>query len=170
MLEQDPSEDFYPEHIPLKTPRPLFAGEQERCWRRPERRTSARRGAVWLMLHWVCRVPKCCSSVTNTSISRMPVNRSFTSTMTTSVIADESAGWPQPRVRPAVPRCWGVGSHGPVIWDLAAIDEQAGGARGARGWYRAHVSPQTLRDTFAVDRAREGASEEELLGAAGTGG
>ncbi|MBX6343163.1 MAG: tyrosine-type recombinase/integrase, partial [Thermomicrobiaceae bacterium] len=26
-----------------------------------------------------------------------------------------------------------------------------------------HVSPQSLRDTFAVDRAREGASEEDLL-------
>ena len=30
MLAVDPTENFYPDPIPLKTPRPLFAAEQEK--------------------------------------------------------------------------------------------------------------------------------------------
>src|SRR6185295_6674141 len=51
MLDDDPTESFYPDHIPLKTPRPLFAAEQEALAAAAGQDSSRAAALVWLLLH-----------------------------------------------------------------------------------------------------------------------
>jgi integrase/recombinase XerD len=50
MLEEDPTASFYPDHIPLKTPRPLFAAEQEALLDAAGDDSSRSAVMIWLML------------------------------------------------------------------------------------------------------------------------
>ncbi len=165
VLETDPSADFYPEHIPLKTPRPLFAGEQEQLLAAAERDGARAHAAVWLMLRL--------------GLSRAEVLQ----------LRHEHLDFSDPE-RPIVyiyyenPRHRGRerrlaassefaliyktlleehDAHGPVIGILPQSMNKLVERVARDAGFDRRVSPQTLRDTFAVDQARDGASEEELL-------
>ncbi len=165
MLEEDPTASFYPDHIPLKTPRPLFAAEQQALLVAAEADTSRAWAMVWLML-------------------RLGVSRGELLALRRDHI---DLGDPQ---RPVVyifydnPRWAGKERKLEATEEFAAIysaflAEHDGDGRlfellpqsvnklvervaRAAGITR-QISPQTLRDTWAVEQARAGATEDELL-------
>ncbi len=165
VLEKDPSEDFYPEHIPLKTPRPLFADEQERLLAAAEADGPRAAAAVWLMLHvGLSRAEVLQLRHEHVDLSdpdqpiiyvyydnqrhrgrerRLAANADF-ARLYRALLGDSDP-------------------HGPVISILPqSMNKLVERVAHAAGIDR-NVSPQTLRDTFAVDQARDGATEEDLL-------
>jgi integrase/recombinase XerD len=165
VLEDDPTEEFYPEHIPLKTPRPLFADEQERLLDAARRDGTRAHAAVWLMLRLGlsrAEVLQLRHEHIDLSDPEQPVvyiyyeNTRHRGRERRLAAASEFAGIYRDLADEPEPR-------GPLIAMLPQsmnklVDRVAKDANVGR-----QVSPQSLRDTFAVDQAREGATEEDLL-------
>jgi len=165
VLEDDPTEEFYPEHIPLKTPRPLFADEQERLLDAARRDGTRAYAAVWLMLRLGlsrAEVLQLRHEHIDLSNPEQPVvyiyyehtrhrgrERRLAAASEFVSIYRDLANEPEPR--------------GALIAMLPQsinklVDRVAKDANIGR-----QVSPQSLRDTFAVDQAHENATEEDLL-------
>jgi integrase/recombinase XerD len=165
LLEDDPTEEFYPEHIPLKTPRPLFADEQERLLAAAEEDGPRAHAAIYLML-------------------RLGLGRGEVLQLRPEHIDFSDPGQPIVYVYYEGTRHRGrerrlaAGPELLQLYERALAEREAGDpligilpqslnklvervARAA-GLNRP-VSPQTLRDTFAVDQARGGATEDDLL-------
>ncbi|HEX3721557.1 MAG TPA: site-specific integrase [Nitrolancea sp.] len=165
VLEDDPTEEFYPEHIPLKTPRPLFAEEQERLLEAARRDGTRAHAAVWLMLRIGlsrAEVLQLRHEHIDLSNPDQPVvyvyydNARHRGRERRLAATSEFAGIYRELVSEAEP-------SGALIAILPQsmnklVDRVAEDAKIGR-----QVSPQSLRDTFAVDRARDGATEEDLL-------
>ncbi len=165
VLESDPSSAFYPEHIPLKTPHPLFADEQARLLASAAEDGPRAHGAIWLMLRLgLSRAEVLQIRVDHVDVSdperpvvyvfyesprhrgkerKLAVGREF-GDLFQQLIEEYQ---PREHLFPILPQT------------LNKIVERVTQAAGLTK----HVSPQSLRDTFAVDRAREGATEEDLL-------
>ena len=165
VLSADPSENFYPEHIPLKTPQPLFAAEQERLLAAAAEDSPRTHAAVWLMLRLgVSRGELVALRAEQIDLSdpRRPIvyiyydnprwagkerhlaaDESFTAIYTRFL--DEYR--PSGLLFPILPQ-----SVNKIVERVAA----------AAGITR-KVTPQLLRDTYAVDQARAGADEGRLL-------
>lgn len=165
VLDDDPTEPFYPEHIPLKTPRPLFADEQERLLRAAEEDGSRAHAAIWLMLRL---------GLSRAEVLGLRAEHVDLTDPTEPVVY---IYYDNPRHRGRERRLAASAEFATIYQQLQdeigpldrlftilpqsmnklveRVAREAGMAR--------HVSPQTLRDTFAVDRAREGADEGELL-------
>lgn len=169
VLEDDPTASFYPEHIPLKTPRPLFAEEQARLLAAAAEDGTRAHTAIWLML--------------KLGLSRAEILQLRTEHIDLSDPA-----------RPVVYIFYENPKHRGRERKLSADAEFAASYQRLRDEYAAldhlfpilpqsvnklvervalaagltkRVSPQSLRDSFAVDRAREGATEQDLLGLLG---
>ncbi|MGA7670465.1 MAG: tyrosine-type recombinase/integrase [Nitrolancea sp.] len=165
VLEKDPSEDFYPEHIPLKTPRPLFADEQERLLAAAEEDSPRAATAVWLMLRLGlsrAEVLQLRHEHVDLSDPDQPIiyvyydNQRHRGRERRLAASAEFARLYRAVVGDTEP-------HGLIVSILPQsmnklVERVAKGAGIDRT-----VSPQSLRDTFAVDQAREGATEEDLL-------
>lgn len=165
VLESDASADFYPEHIPLKTPRPLFADEQERLLEAARRDGTRADTAVWLMLKLGlsrAEVLQLRHEHVDLSDPQQPViyvyydnprhrgrERRLAATAEFSAIYRALVGE--------------LGTNGQVIAILPQSMNKLVERVAREAGLDRPVSPQTLRDTFAVDRAREGAGEDELL-------
>ena len=165
ILEHDPTESFYPDHIPLKTPRPLFVAEQHAILAAARADATRSAALVWLLL-------------------RLGLTRGEA----LSVRADH-IDLADP-LRPVVyifydnPRWRGkerkleadaefaalydafVAEYTPAVrlfellpQSVNKLTERVARAAGIGK----HVSPQTLRDTYAVEQARAGADELQLL-------
>ena len=165
VLESDPSAAFYPEHIPLKTPHPLFAEEQARLLTAAAEGGSRAHAAIWLMLRLGlsrAEVLQLCVDHVDLSDPERPVVYVFYESLRhrgkeRKLAAGREFGniyqrlideyQPRDLLFPILPQ------------SLNKIVERVAQASGLTK----HVSPQSLRDTFAVDRAREGATEEDLL-------
>jgi len=165
MLDSDPTESFYPDHIPLKTPRPLFEAEQ-RAILDAASRDSTRTGVmVWLMLRL--------------GISRgelLALRRDhidFTDPDAPIVyIYYENPRWRgKERKLQADPEFAAlyeafVSEYVPIdmLFEMLpqSVNKLVERVAKAAGLNR-DVSPQTLRDTWAVERARDGADEHQLL-------
>jgi len=165
VLEHDPTESFYPEHIPLKTPRPLFREEQERILAAAEADGPRAHAAVWLML---------CLGLSRGEVLQLRADHVDLSDPEQPVVyvfyenprhrgreRKLAAGAPFTAIYRRL-----VEEHGPLDYlipilpqSLNKLVERVAQAAGIQR----HVTPQTLRDTFAVNRAREGADEAELL-------
>ncbi|HUZ03272.1 MAG TPA: site-specific integrase [Thermomicrobiaceae bacterium] len=165
VLDKDPSESFYPEHIPLKTPRPLFAEEQERLLAAATEDGVRAQLAVWLMLRLGlsrAEVLQLRAEHLDFSDPEHPVvyvfyddvrhrgrERKLAGDASLATIYRDFRG-----VYPDAERLFPIFPQ-----SLNKLVERVATATGLTK----HVSPQSLRDTFAVDRACEGADEADLL-------
>lgn len=165
VLERDPSADFYPEHIPLKTPRPLFADEQERLLAAAERDGPRAAAAIWLMLRLGlsrAEVLQLRHEHVDLSNPEQPIiyvyydnqrhhgrERRLAANAEFARLYRSLAGDEEPR--------------GPVIAILPQSMNKLVERVASDAGIDRRVSPQSLRDSFAVDQAREGATEENLL-------
>lgn len=165
VLRADPSERFYPEHIPLKTPQPLSAAEQERLLAASAEDSPRTHAAAWLLLRLgLSRGELVALRLNHVDLSdpRRPVvyiyydhprwagkERHLAADEVFAAIYSHFLDEYQPAdlLFPILPQ-----SVNKMIERVAAA---AGIAR--------KVTPQLLRDTYAVDRAREGADEDRLL-------
>lgn len=165
VLETDPTASFYPEHIPLKTPRPLFLDEQERLLAAAEADGPRAHAAVWLMLRLGLsrgEVLQLRADHVDLSDPAQPIVYVFYDnprhrgrerklaagapfTAIYQRLVEEDG--PLDRLIPILPQ------------SLNKLVERVALAAGIQR----HVTPQALRDTFAVNRARDGADEAELL-------
>jgi len=166
VLESDPTAAFYPEHIPLKTPQPLFAEEQERLLAAAAVDGPRAHLAIWLMLHLGLtrsEVLGLRASHIDWSDPERPVVYVFyetprrrlrerklaaTAELTTIYrkLCEETAD-PVDLLVPMLPQ------------SLNKLVERVARSAGITK----SVTPQTLRHTFAVEQARRGADEDELL-------
>ncbi len=165
VLPADPSENFYPEHIPLKTPQPLFAAEQERLLAAAAEDSPRTHAAIWLMLRLgLSRGELIALRAEHVDLSdpRCPVvyiyydNPRWAGKERHLAAAEEYAAIhsrfldayaPADLLFPILPQS--------VNKIVERVAEAAGIAR--------KVTPQLLRDTYAVDQARAGADESRLL-------
>lgn len=165
VLDADPTEEFYPEHIPLKTPRPLFADEQERLLQAAAEDGIRAAAAIWLMLRLgLARAELLGLRAEHIDFSdperpivyiyydnprhrgrerRLAADAEFTELYRR---LQHELG-PLDRLFQMLPQS--------VNKMVERVTEAAGLTR--------QVSPQNLRDTFAVERARESSDEEGLL-------
>lgn len=165
MLDRDPTESFYPDHIPLKTPRPLFESEQ-RSILDAAIADSPRSGLiVWLMLRL--------------GLSRGEVLQlrrdhiDFTDPAEPVVyVFYDNPRWrgkerklaASPELEPLFQAFDDEFHPGDLLFELLpqSVNKMTERVARAAGISK-RVSPQTLRDTYAVERAREGADEVQLL-------
>jgi integrase/recombinase XerD len=166
VLTTDPSENFYPDPIPLKTPRPLFAAEQGRLLAAAAADSARTHAAIWLML-------------------RLGVSRGELLGLRAEHIDLSDPEQPIVYIYYDNPRWAGKERHLAADAEFAAIyqkfvDEYAPDGKlfpilpqsvnkivervvEAAGLNREDVTPQTLRDSYAVDQARVGADESRLI-------
>jgi integrase/recombinase XerD len=166
VLESDPTAAFYPEHIPLKTPQPLFAEEQERLLAAAAEDGPRAHLAIWLMLKLGLtrsEVLGLRASHIDWSDPEKPVVYIFyeapkrrlrerklaASAELTEIYRRliEASDGPVDHLVPILPQ------------SLNKLVERVAQAAGIQK----PVTPQTLRHTFAVEQARRGATEDELL-------
>ena len=165
ILERDPTESFYPDHIPLKTPRPLFPAEQDAFM--SAARADSTRSAVmcWLML----RLGLSRGEVLQLRLEHLDLadpdeplvyvfydnvrwrdkERKLQATAEFHELFDafQREYEPEDRLFVMLPQ------------SINKMTERVARAAGITK----HVSPQTLRDTYAVEQAKAGADEVELL-------
>ncbi|MBX6755156.1 MAG: tyrosine-type recombinase/integrase [Thermorudis peleae] len=166
VLDEDPTDSFYPEHIPLKTPQPLFPDEQARLLAAAAAESARTHLMVWLML----RLGLTRSEVLGLRAGHIdwtdperPIvyifaegpkrrlrERKLAATAELRAIYERlvaESEEPLDRLVPVLPQT--------VNKIVERVAEAAGITK--------PVTPQVLRDTFAVEQARAGASEDELL-------
>lgn len=165
VLEHDPTAAFYSDRIPLKTPQPLFPKEQERLLAAAAAEGPRTHLAIWLMLrlglsrHEVLALR---ASHIDWADPERPIVYVFAEGEKRRLRERKLAGnrelteiyqrlleeeGPQDRLVPILPQ------------SLNKLVERVAAAAGISK----PVSPQTLRHTFAVEQAKRGASEDELL-------
>ncbi len=166
VLSSDPSENFYPDPIPLKTPRPLFANEQERLLAAAAADSPRAHAAIWLML-------------------KLGVSRGELINLRTDHIDLTNDQQPIVYIYYDNPRWAGKERHLAATSEFTAIYQQllatyeADGKLfpilpqsvnkiverivAAAGINRDDITPQTLRDSYAVDQVRSGADEDRLI-------
>jgi integrase/recombinase XerD len=165
VTEHDPTESFFPDHIPLKTPHPLFLEEQERLLEAAEEDGPRAHALIWLLL-------------------KLGLTRSEALRLRHSHIDLSDPSQPVVYIYYELPRHRGkerrlaAGQEFTAIY--VALVERYGRADrlvpilpqsvnklvervALAAGIEKPVSPQLLRDTFAVNHAREGATEEDLL-------
>lgn len=165
VLEHDPTAVFYSDRIPLKTPQPLFPEEQARLLAAAAAESPRTHLAIWLMLrlglsrHEVLALR---ASHIDWSDPDRPIvyifaegqkrrlrerklagSRELTEIYQTLVAQEGELD----RLVPILPQ------------SLNKMVERVAAAAGIAK----PVTPQTLRHTFAVEQAKRGASEDELL-------
>lgn len=165
MLDADPTESFYPDHIPLKTPRPLFEAEQRALLDAASRDSTRAAAMVWLMLHVGL------SRGELLSLRREHVDLSDPEEPVIYVFYDN------PRWRGKERKLVATAQFAklyeafltefvPVeqLFDMLpqSVNKLVERVARSAGITR-HVSPQMLRDTWAVEQARGGAEEVQLL-------
>ena len=165
MLETDPTESFYPDHIPLKTPRPLFPAEQQ-AFMDAARGDSTRSAAMcWLMLNLGLsrgELLQLRHEHLDLADSESPLVYVFydnvrwrdkerklqaTPAFVELYEAFRNDYRPQDKLFEILPQ------------SVNKMTERVGRAAGIVK----HISPQSLRDTYAVEQAKAGADETELL-------
>lgn len=165
MLEHDPTESFYPDHIPLKTPRPLLPEEQE-AFMQAARSDSSRSAVIcWLML--------------NLGLSRGELLQLRHEHLELAdpeaplvYVFYENPRWTDKERRlQATPEFIELyepfrAEYAPEerLFEMLPQSVNKLTDRVARhAGISKRVTPQSLRDTFAVEQAKLGADEVELL-------
>lgn len=165
VLEEDPTASFYPDHIPLKTPRPLFADEQARLLAAAAEDGPRAHAAIWLMLRVGlsrAEVLQLRAEHVDLSDPAGPVVYVFYENPRHQAKERKLAAGAEfaPIYRALLDEYDGLDHLFPILpQSLNKLVERVALAAGLTK----RVSPQSLRDTFAVDRARAGATEDDLL-------
>ena len=165
VLDADPTEGFYPHAIPLRSPIPLFADEQEALLQAAAEDEPWSLTAIWLMLRLgLSRAELLALRREHIELTdpEHPVVYVFYDDVTKrgkerKLAADaEFAGIYADFLerRPPVDLLFPVG--------FQAINGMVERVRNAAG-IKKDVTPQVLRHTFAVERAKSGADEQQLL-------
>ena len=165
VLRVDPTEGHYPHTIPLRSPIPLFAAEQEAMLAAAADDEHWSLPAIWLML----RLGLSRSELL--ALRREHIDLADPLNPVVYVFYDEPAKRGKERklaagkpfaamyasyleARSPVDLLFPVGPQ--------AVNGMVDRVREAAGIQK-EVTPQTLRNSFAIDRAHEGATEEDLL-------
>lgn len=165
VLPRDPTAGFFPNFIPLQTPRPLHASEQERLLAAAAADSTRAHAVIWLLLR-----------LGLTRGELLALRREHIDVATPSgpvvYVYYEQPRWAAKERHLATTPAFGalyqrfLAEYEPAgpLFSLAPqsvnklVDRVAEAADLGR-----HVKPRQLRDTFAVERAREGADEAMLL-------
>lgn len=165
ILEEDPTESFYPDHIPLKTPRPLFAAEQAAILDAAAKDASRSVAMIWLMLRLGLTRGELLG-LRGDHIDLVDPERP------TIYVFYDNPRW-RGKERKLEADATYAALHQTFIAEYRPIErlfemlpqsvnkltERVARAAGIAK----QVSPQTLRDTYAVEQARDGADEQRLL-------
>jgi integrase/recombinase XerD len=165
VLRADPTEGHYPHTIPLRSPVPLFPAEQEVFLAAAAEDEPWSLPAVWLMLRLGL------TRAELLALRRDHIDLAEPSGPVVYIFYDE----PSKRGKE---RKLAGGTEFAAIYDAylaarspvdllfpvgpQAVNGMVERVRAAAGIQK-DVTPQTLRHTFAVERAQDGASEEDLL-------
>ena len=165
VVKFDPTEGYYPHSISLRMPVPLFAAEQEALLGTAERDEAWSLLAIWCML----RLGLTRGEVLG--LRRDHIDRSKPEMPVVYVVYEELSKQSKDRHLAADTRFGEIlerylEQRNPpdVLFPVGppAINGMVDRVRKAAGIDR-DVTPQTLRTTFAVDRARAGADQQQLL-------
>jgi integrase/recombinase XerD len=165
VLTSDPSDGFYPEHIPLKTPNPLFDSEQEALIAAAGRDNGRTHVMVLLMLRL---------GISRGELVAMKRDHIDLSDVDNPVVYVfyENPRWRGKERHLAAPPEFGpvyrgfLAEHQPVdlLFEMLpqSVNKLVERVARAAGLTK-HVTPQLLRDTYAVNQARLGTDENKLL-------
>lgn len=165
MLDEDPTASFYPDHIPLKTPRPLLGSEQRSILVAAQNDSSRAAAMVWLML----RLGLSRGEVVGLRPEHVDLGDPHHPVI--YVFYDNPRWGGKERKLEAheefsalFAACVAEYEPGERLFELLpqSVNKLVERVARAAGITR-QISPQTLRDTWAVEQARAGASEEQLL-------
>ncbi len=165
VLSSDPTDGYYPHAIPLRTPIPLFAAEQEALLAAAADDEPWSLPAIWLMLKLGLTRGELLA------LRRDHVDLEDPARPVVYVFYDDAAKRGKERKLAADAEFAALYAayleakapadalfpHGPP-----AVNGMVDRVRRAAGLSK-EVTPQTLRHTYAVDKARAGADEEQLL-------
>jgi integrase/recombinase XerD len=165
VLRTDPTEGHYPHTIALRSPVPLFQAEQDAMLRAAADDEPWSLPAIWLMLRTGL------SRAELLALRREHIDLQEPANPIVYVFYDDPAKRGKERKLAAGPEFASIyaaylEARSPV--DLLfpvgpqAVNGMVDRVREAAGIQK-EVTPQTLRHTFAVDRARDGATEDDLL-------
>lgn len=165
VLTVDPTEGFYPHSIPLQSPIPLFADEQEALLRAAAEDEPWSLTAIWLMLRLGLTRGELLALrrdhidladpehpvvyIFYEDVTKRGKERKLAADAEFAAIYTEFL-----ERRPPVDRLFPVG--------FQAVNGMVERVRRAAGISK-EVTPQVLRHTFAVERAKSGADEKQLL-------
>ncbi|CAN5523164.1 site-specific tyrosine recombinase XerD [soil metagenome] len=165
VLTSDPSDSFYPDQIALKTPKPLHPEEQE-AFLEAARVDSPRTGLMcWMML----RLGLGRSELLD--LERMDIDLRPDGSAEITVFPRTT------RMRNKERKLFASSELSQLLEAYEAEKEESDklftmlqqsvnkmvDRVAARAGIRKRVTPQTLRDTFAIELAKDGADEEQLL-------
>ena len=165
VLRADPTEGHYPHTIPLRSPVPLFAAEQEALLVAAAEDEAWSLPAIWLMLRLGL------SRAELLALRREHVDMADPAEPVVYVFYDEPTKHGKERKLAAggeFAMMYAAFLDARTPADLLfpvgpqAVNGMVDRVRAAAGIQK-EVTPQTLRNTFAVDRAHDGATEEDLL-------
>jgi integrase/recombinase XerD len=165
VLDRDPAESFHPDPIPLKTPKPLFASEQERLLEAAEQDGARAHAIVWLFLNLgltraeLLRLRR--QDIDLTDPAGLVIYIYYHHPRYAGKERKLAAG---PDFVPIYERLIERLGDSDTLFDMLpqSINRLVERVAGAAGIAKT-VSPQSLRDTFAVNQARNGMEEQELL-------
>jgi len=165
MLDKDPTASFYPDHIPLKTPRPLFEAEQDAILSAAAADSTRAGAMIWLMLRLGLARGEVLSLRTDHIDLTEPTapliyifydNPRWRGKERKLLASEEFAELYAAFLAELAPD--------DVLFEMLPQSVNKLVDRVARhAGIQKTVSPQTLRDTYAVEQARAGADEERLL-------
>jgi integrase/recombinase XerD len=165
VLDRDPSQSFYPDSIPLKTPKPLFASEREQLLDAAERDGPRAHAIIWLLLNL---------GLTRGELLRLrhrDIDLSVPDAPVVYIFYDHPRHSSKERKLAASPefvelyrRVEEAHGRGEFVFEMLpqSVNRLIERVASSAGLEKP-VSPQSLRDTFAVNQARDGMDEQELL-------
>lgn len=165
VLRTDPTEGHYPHTIPLRSPVPLFAAEQEAMLAAAAGDEAWSLPAIWLMM----RLGLARSELL--ALRREHIDLDDATGPVVYVFYDDPAKRGKERklaagdeFRAVYARYLEERSPVDLLFPVGpqAVNGMVDRVREAAGIQK-EVTPQTLRHSFAVDRANTGATEEDLL-------
>jgi integrase/recombinase XerD len=165
VLTVDPSDGFYPEHIPLKTPKPLFENEQEALLSAAAEENPRTHVMIGLMLRLGVSRSELLAikrdHIDLTDATR-PVVYIFYENPRWRGKERKLAGYPE--FTAAYQAFLAEYDPADVLFEMLpqSVNKLVERVARAAGLTK-HVTPQLLRDTYAVNQARLGADENKLL-------
>lgn len=165
VIDRDPAGSFHPDPIPLKTPKPLFGQEQDALLDAAEADGPRAHAIVWLILNLGltrAEVLRLRPSDIDTTDPMYPVVYIFYDSPRYAGKERKLAA--DPEFVPIVQRLRAAYPNDDVLFSMLpqSVNRLVERVALAAGIAKP-VSPQSLRDTFAVNQSRNGLEEAELL-------